>query len=65
MLGSKSPVLRLLHRYSVLTPPSNWDVDNDDIIECLRNLADVVDSEKSVDEVGEVWEGRDVNILLC
>lgn len=39
-----------------------WDVDNDMIVEYLHELADVVDNEKSVDEVEEKWEGREVDI---
>lgn len=39
-----------------------WDVDNDIIVEYLHELADVVDNEKSVDEVEEKWEGGEVDI---
>ena len=41
-----------------------WDVKNDDIVEYLRDLADVVDNEKSVNEVEEEWEGREVDISV-
>lgn len=41
-----------------------WDVDNDDIVEYLRGLADVVDNEKSVNEVEEKWENREVDISV-
>ncbi|WP_256948747.1 hypothetical protein [Halorubrum ezzemoulense] len=41
-----------------------WDVENDDIGEHLRDLADVVDNEKSVDEVEERWESREVDISV-
>ena len=41
-----------------------WDVENDDIVEYLRDLADVVDNEKSVDEVEEKWESREVDISV-
>ncbi|MYL17241.1 hypothetical protein GLW30_13495 [Halorubrum terrestre] len=33
-----------------------WDVDNHNIVEYLRDLADVVDNEKSADEVEEKWD---------
>ncbi|MFC7186429.1 hypothetical protein [Halorubrum yunnanense] len=54
----------LTNRYSTSEPESNWDVDNDDIVEYLRELADVVDNEGSVDEVEEEWEGREVDISV-
>jgi RIO-like serine/threonine protein kinase len=41
-----------------------WDVNNDDIVEYLRDLADVVDNEKSVSEVEEKWEDREVGISV-
>ncbi|MEZ3170165.1 hypothetical protein ABNG03_05965 [Halorubrum sp. RMP-47] len=41
-----------------------WDVNNDDIVEYLRDLADVVDNEKSVNEVEVKWEGRKVDISV-
>ena len=37
---------------------------NDDIVEYLRDLADVVDNEKSVNEVEEKWESREVDISV-
>jgi hypothetical protein len=41
-----------------------WDVDNDEIVEYLRDLADVVDNEKSAEEVEEKWEGREVDTSI-
>jgi hypothetical protein len=41
-----------------------WDGDNDDIVEYLRDLADVVVAEKVAEEVAEKWDGRELDRSL-
>lgn len=41
-----------------------WDGNNDDVVEYIRDLADVVDSDKGVARVSEKWENRDLDTTL-
>lgn len=36
----------------------NWEVDTESIVAFLRDLADVVDNDKEVDEVKKKWENK-------
>lgn len=41
-----------------------WNEDNDTIVEYIRDLADVVDSEATVEEVREKWNDRKLDLTI-
>lgn len=41
-----------------------WDGDNDTVVEYIRDLADVVDGEKGLEEAREKWQQRDLDLNL-
>lgn len=41
-----------------------WEGDNDDVVEYIRDLADVADTDKAVEEVEEKWEKKELDPTL-
>jgi hypothetical protein len=41
-----------------------WDGDNDDVVEYIRDLADVVDGDKGGGEVRKKWQDREIDNSL-
>lgn len=41
-----------------------WDGNNDDVIEYIRDLAAVVDGDKTTEDVREKWNQRDLDLNL-
>jgi hypothetical protein len=41
-----------------------WEGDNDDVVEYIRDLADVVDTDKAAEEVKEKWAGKELDPTL-
>ena len=41
-----------------------WDGNNDDVIEYIRDLADVVDGDVEAEEIAEKWQQRDLDMNL-
>jgi len=41
-----------------------WEGDNDDVVEYIRDLADVVDTDKAAEEVEEKWEEKELDPTL-
>jgi hypothetical protein len=41
-----------------------WEGDNDDLVEYIHDLADIVDSDKELQEVVDKWEDREVDNSL-
>lgn len=41
-----------------------WNGNNDNVIEYIRDLADVVDNEASVEQIEEKWDGQDIDLEL-
>lgn len=41
-----------------------WEGNNDDLVEYIHDLADIVDSDKSVQSVADKWEDREIHNTL-
>jgi hypothetical protein len=41
-----------------------WETDHSDMVEYIRDLADVVDNDLTTDEFREKWDGRDIRTEL-
>ena len=41
-----------------------WEGDNDEIVEYIRDLAAVVDSDKSAEEISDKWADRNLDTTL-
>jgi hypothetical protein len=41
-----------------------WEGDNDGVVEYIRDLADVVDTDKAAEEVEEKWAERELDPTL-
>jgi hypothetical protein len=55
---------RQLAYYIQAESRNRWDVDCEELIAYLKDLADAIDGEKAVDEVTEIWNHRDIDTTL-
>lgn len=41
-----------------------WESNPDDVVNYIRDLADVVDNDRTIEEIEERWEGKQLDITL-